>query len=570
MLTVLPRHTAPIGYALLLLAIAVPYFVNLESSALWDSNESFYAETPREMLETGNFLAPMFNYLPRPQKPPLTYWWILPGYMTVGIRELGVRLPVAFAVLGTLLFTYASARLQFAAGTALGAVAILATTLRLFITARKLPIDALLLLWLTATAYFLMRAALSQSNRDWLLACACAGLGFLTKGPVAWAIPVISFIAWNVWTRSFRITPLRMIGAGLVLLAVTAPWYVLTYFRYGWLYIADFFLQDNLARFATEAKGPMRGIFYYFAVYGADFFPWSLLTVPALLFLWRERARLRTEGSVAYAFPLIWSAVTFLFFSLSKNKQEYYILPLYPMMAVLLAGVFERTFGAARQRERKPFAGWKGCMLAIAVLFAILALASPYFMPVFIPDSPAVLQYAPAGLLALAAVLLFWNGFRGRLRRCVFTIVASLWLGFLLAAQIYMPGLEKRRPVKEICKAILSTAQPGDEIGYYRAAVPSMVFYLRQPIFSISHPPAMAEKLAGPARVFCVLGDQDYQYFKEQLGLEIHILNRYQQMPTQLGILLGNDSSTGAGEALLLISNRAAPPVQGKSIHQGS
>jgi len=554
-------------HSLLLLAVFLPYLVNLESSALWDSNESFYAETPREMLETGNFLAPMFNYMPRVQKPPLTYWWILPGYATVGIRELGVRLPTAFAVLCTLFLTYAIARLQFSARTALVAAAILATTPRLFITARKLPIDALLLLWLTATAYFLMRAALTRSRRDLLMAGACAGLGFLTKGPLACAIPLMSCLLWRLWDRRCKLTPLRILGAALVLIAVAAPWYVLTYLRYGWIYITEFFLQDNFARYATEPKGPARGVFYYFAVYASDFFPWSLLTLPGLAWLWRERKKLPGEQGVTFAFPLIWSAVTFLFFSLSKNKQEYYILPLYPMMAIVLAGVFERAFSTGERDQQRLRGFWMGSMLAAALLFAVLALTSPLVMPALIPDSPAVLHYAPAGLLALAAGVLFWYGGRGRFRRCVVSIIATLWLGFLLAAQAYLPALEKRRPVKEICRIILSVAQPADEIGYYRAAVPSMVFYLRRPVFSISHPPAMAEKLRGPARVFCVIGDRDYQYLKEQFGLVLHVLNRYPQMPTQLGIMLGNGSSAGAGEPLLLISNRAAPEVQTHSRH---
>src|SRR5512144_953855 len=112
MKAIFPRLSVPL-FCLALAAVALPYFVNLGSSALWDSNETFYAETPREMMETGNYLAPLFNYAPRTQKPPLTYWWILPGYWAVGVRELGVRLPVAFAVAGSLLFTFGIARRLF-------------------------------------------------------------------------------------------------------------------------------------------------------------------------------------------------------------------------------------------------------------------------------------------------------------------------------------------------------------------------------------------------------------------------------------------------------------------------
>ena len=82
-------------HALILLVISLPYFVNLGESSIWNTNEAFYAETPREMLVTGDYLAPMFNYEMRAQKPPLTYWAILLSYKLFGVNEFAVRFPGA-------------------------------------------------------------------------------------------------------------------------------------------------------------------------------------------------------------------------------------------------------------------------------------------------------------------------------------------------------------------------------------------------------------------------------------------------------------------------------------------
>src|SRR5438034_3372305 len=76
-----------------LAAVALPYFIHLGTSSLWDANEAFYAETPREMLESGDYLAPRFNHQLRPQKPPLTYWLVLASYNLFGVSEFAVRLP---------------------------------------------------------------------------------------------------------------------------------------------------------------------------------------------------------------------------------------------------------------------------------------------------------------------------------------------------------------------------------------------------------------------------------------------------------------------------------------------
>lgn len=553
------RPTAPLLFFLVLLAVALPYFINLGQSALWDSNETFYAETPREMLETHDYVAPMFNYVPRTQKPPLTYWLVILGYQTVGIGELGVRLPMAFAVVGTLLFTYGIAQLLFSSRAALLALAILGTTVRLFILARKLPIDVLLLFWLTGVFYFLIRAQKKGTRLDWFLAYVCAGLGFLTKGPVALAIPGLSYLVWSLWTRRFKLSATCPVTGVLALAAVVMPWYLLIYQRYGWLYITDFFVQDNLARFATQtfggwSIGPLRGPFYYIPVFLGDFFPWSLLTVAAGVYLWSERKSLRAHNALTYGFPLAWAAVIFLFFTVSKNKQEYYIAPTYPAMAVALAGIMDRSLfpdGTLTEHLRRY---WKAMILVTGLTFLLSAVFLPFVLRALIPRGPAVLHYAPSVLLFLVAVMLLWYAFQGRLIRSVFSIACFVWLAFLMAGAIYLPALERLRPVKEICREIRAQAQPDDEVGYYRAAVPSMLFYLRRPIFMASDPDIMMHKFQGAARVFCVVSEQDYSFFSAKRDLNLTVLGRYPQLPTQLKTMLGTVSLVG--ENLLLVSNR--------------
>jgi 4-amino-4-deoxy-L-arabinose transferase-like glycosyltransferase len=541
---------------LVLVAAALPYFVNLGKSALWDGNETFYAETPREMLETGNLLAPQFNYEPRPQKPPLTYWAVLLGYKIVGIRELGVRLPGAFAVVGILLFTFGMGRMLYSPRAGLLAAAILATTLRIYILARKLPIDLLLLFWLTGTAYFIIRAAQKDLKRDWLLAYLFAGLGFLTKGPIAWALPGLSYVVWSLWMRRFKFRGVHPLAGISILALVTVPWYLMMYLGHRWIYIADFFLQDNFARFATEVRGPVRGPFYYFPVLFGDFFPWSILLIAVAAALWFGRSTLRSRDSLSCGLPLVWCGITFLLFSISKNKQEYYIAPLYPVMAALLGGVMDRSLlpGSALYDRLRSY--WRGLFLVVALLFLAIAALLPFLLPALIPNGPIMLHYVPTALLISAAAVLIWEVRRCRLESCVISTAISLWLVFILSGAVYLPALEPLRPVKEICRAIEARVQSGDEIGYYRAAVPSMLFYLRRPIYSVSDPDTMVRMFEGTKRVFCVLGERDFDYFTGKRALGLHVINRYQQLPTQLHTMLGNKRPTG--EDLLLVTNR--PP----------
>ena len=82
---------------------------------------------------------------------------------------------------------------------------------------------------------------------------------------------------------------------------------------HGWIYIASFFLKDNLGRFAAISFGPARGPFYYIPAYAFDFFPWSILSAVAGYYLWRSRKHLRQAYALSYGFPLFWCAVAFHF-----------------------------------------------------------------------------------------------------------------------------------------------------------------------------------------------------------------------------------------------------------------
>src|SRR5678815_5517144 len=83
-----------------LLAVAVlPYFIGLGDSAIWDANEAFYVETPREMIERGDYVSPTFNYLPRVNKPVLSYWVVAGLYHLFGVSVGVQRIAIAAAAL---------------------------------------------------------------------------------------------------------------------------------------------------------------------------------------------------------------------------------------------------------------------------------------------------------------------------------------------------------------------------------------------------------------------------------------------------------------------------------------
>src|SRR5688500_19285720 len=90
--------------AVLLAAAVLPYFLNLGVSSIWDANEAFYAQTPREMIEAGDYVTPSFNFQLRMNKPVLSYWNVAASYHLFGISEWSERLPIAIGavvIIGT-------------------------------------------------------------------------------------------------------------------------------------------------------------------------------------------------------------------------------------------------------------------------------------------------------------------------------------------------------------------------------------------------------------------------------------------------------------------------------------
>jgi 4-amino-4-deoxy-L-arabinose transferase-like glycosyltransferase len=589
--------TSPWLHFIILAALAMPYFINLGASSIWDGSEAFYAETPREMLESGDWLSPHFNFEPRVNKPPLTYWAVAVSYKIFGVNEFAVRLPGALAALGVMLFSWGAAKSSYGPRAALFAAAIAATTPRIFILERRLPIDMLLLFFLTGTLFFLLRAITKKDAINWRCAYVLAALGFMTKGPVAVIIPAGALLAWMIYSK-FRFPDIRPLEGAAICLCITRPWYILSYQAHGWDYSASFFLSDNLGRFASESFGPSRGFFYYIPLWFSDFFPWSIIGPAALISLRRGfRDRLK---DASFGLPLFWCALIFFMFSFSKNKQEYYIAPMYPAAALLTAGLLDR-FGRSDKTEvnedckgslRKPqnqglrlrqkgaqrrVLGWRLPEVhfrtvpdlwrwiygILAFLLFLLAFILPFILDILMPGISIVLRLGPSLILIAGAGLTVWHAVRKKSHGAFAALAFSMWIIFFSGALIYVPALENFRPVKDFCATIKNIIRTDSdnadetESGYFRTSLPSMTFYLERRIFEEDDYERMLQRFQSSQRVFCILDSRDYDWFVKNMDIPLHILDRRDRFSIRFGQLFAEEKPDG--RELLLVSNRLSP-----------
>lgn len=459
------------------LATAVPvFFVFLGANSVWDTNEAFYVETPRQMVRSGDYINPSFNGQPRFNKPVLSYWIVAGLYRTIG-DSVGVeRFGIAVGAAAIVLAAFLVGRAVRSTPTGLLAALIVATAPRVVWFARKIFIDVYLTTFLSlALAAFLLAERLPERRRRYLLLMYVAlGLGMLTKGPVAVAIPGLVCLVWlGVERRLADFRRLMLPAGAAIVLAIVAPWYIAVYAQHGWGYITTFFFEENLQRYATIAMTPGdRNVLFYLPVLLGELLPWAPLVVAPIATIalgWRAPRR---EGDTGLERLLwLWVVIFVAVFSVSRTKEDLYIFPVVPAVAVLVASALTEVFQGARSR-------------LISSLFVIVALlccgVAPALYWLFGPSAgyyalPEIREYAIVLAVTGGAALVLWM--RARPRAAVLTLAGGFVLLNYLFVGWVLPGVERSKPVPALVRTLQTKAVPGAKLGYYMMGLMSFVYY---------------------------------------------------------------------------------------------
>lgn len=395
-------------FSLLLLGF-VMFFFGLGSYPLFDVDEPRYAEAAREMLENGNWITPYFNYELRFDKPVLFYWLIAWSYVVFGVSEFSARLVSALAATSIVGMIYVFGRHWISARFGYFASIILATAIMFAGLARMSITDMTLSAFMTATTLCLFMAA-HRDLRWWLAAGAFAGLGILTKGPVALVVPgaILFFYAWAIGAFR-RVLVNRWLPLALGVCALVAlPWYVAAYLQNGPIFLDMLFLH-NVTRYSDVVSGHQKAWFFYFIVLPVGFLPWTAYLPAAVRDWWiqyrqhhRELVAQQDTPYLISLFALVWIGFIFVFFSISNTKLLTYILPLFPALALLTAEAWEAESIRALNTQ-KPASRWY--TVPAWILVAAVTLAGLAFVTSMDKLLPREAQGIAANIYNLYAVL---------------------------------------------------------------------------------------------------------------------------------------------------------------------
>jgi len=380
------------GYQVIVALVAALIFLGCAISppSLMDDVDAVQAQIARNMLQSGDWVTARLDGIAYLEKSPLKYWMMAVSMRVFGPHDWAARIPIA---LGTVLLCWVTA--QFGgwafgrrAGTYSGIA--LASCVGLFLFTRVLIPDAILTLAITVALWSLLRA-LDESEAHpgrWAMAMwAALGTGLLLKSLIAAVFPAAAGLLYLALTRQLvrRATwrRLKPVWGMLVLLLIAAPWHVLatlrnppvfdftmhsergSYHGFFWFY----FINEQVLRFLNlryprDYNTVPRLWFWLFHLLWL--FPWSVY-LPAV---WKLDYRRGDRASRTRLLALCWAGFILVFFTFSTT-QEYYSMPCYPALALLLGSAMASQGGWLRYGTKA---------IAVVATLAAAAIAAILWM----------------------------------------------------------------------------------------------------------------------------------------------------------------------------------------------
>ncbi len=388
----------PRGAAAVLLALVLALLVlRLGAVPLVGPDEPRYTRVAVEMHRAGEWVTPTLQGQPWLEKPPLFYWLAGGAFSVLGETEAAARVP---SVLATLLLVGATAFLGArlygsAAGLHAGFVA--GTCVLTFVYGHAASMDMLLAATVTVAVGLAGLHVLGLAGpRAAVVAAAAAGLATLAKGPLGLVLPALVLGAHLAATRDVRsLRGLLSIPAVVAFLVVAAPWYVAILADQGSRFVDVFILNHNIERFTSTIHHHAQPVWFYLPVLLAGLFPWSGLSVPALV-------RVDPRGSRPDLFALLWLVLPLVFFSLAGSKLPGYILPCVPPLAILIGRAADRMVTEGPTPERQ-LSGRVAALVGL-VLGALVATIPAYLFSV---HEPLWRSAIPLGFWAVVVAFLF-------------------------------------------------------------------------------------------------------------------------------------------------------------------
>lgn len=398
------NHPELCSIALLLGLCGIFLFWGLNFYPLLDVDETRYAIMSRDLSNSKDWNLLLLNSVPFLEKPPLYFWMVALSIKVFGkFSEFAVRFPIALISSFLIFFTYYFGKKILSRKFGLLSSIILLTSVFFLMLSHVAILDMVLTAGIASGLYcvFLSFYATDKYKKYcWWGFWTFAGLGFLAKGILAVAIPIVVILIYGFLTKHLKefFKPLNLIVGLVIFLLISMPWHIVMFQDYGWEFINEYFLKHHFARLINSAGlGRKHGFFYFIPIFIVAFMPWTFIFLTtAFNGLKRLVERFKNATGSIYTriltaleakdnaqelllYSSIYFIVVFGVMSVASTKLPTYILPALPAAALITGYFWCKSENEVSIKKAIKISTY--LIASIFVLSAIFASLSYLFLP---------------------------------------------------------------------------------------------------------------------------------------------------------------------------------------------
>lgn len=472
-------------FLLITLAIGVLFGATVGQYPVAAPDGARYAEIPREMVATGDYITPHLNGVKYFEKPPLFYWLQAASIKILGVNEFAVSIVNALMALFLALAIYFTGRKLYGRLAGIIASFIFATSSLVFILTRVITLDVTLTFFLTAAlCSFLLANQLPLCiKRSWYLYlmyifAACA---VMTKGLIGVGLLGLIIIIWLTMFKEWRnLKTYHLISGGIIFLMLVLPWHILIqiknpeFFRF-------YFIEQHFLRYFTDYASRSQKWWFLPVVLLAGLYPWMVF-LPQMLIHNLPKHFKEWQKSKTTIFLFIWIIAIYVFYTFSNSKLIPYILPIFPPLAMLMGNYFATNL--QRNKSWQIDLGFY-TLLVINLILGIGAITATFILNF---NEQAFTKQS----LYLVAIIMIINALitimayrrRGFILGFITIVIATSILWLYVSPTITTIN---RQSIKPLITVIQQKLKPEDEVICYGAYYQDAPFYLQRTLTLVNY-----------------------------------------------------------------------------------
>jgi 4-amino-4-deoxy-L-arabinose transferase-like glycosyltransferase len=508
------RKRFSIYFVVLLFASAIYLGCIVSPPSLQDDVDAVQAQIARNMVSSGDWVTARLNGIAYLEKAPLVYWLMAISYQIFGAHDWAARIPIAVSAIALCLLTAAFGVWAFGSRAGFYVGLCMSTCVGLFLFTRILIPDVMLSGTIVLAMWAFLRVLDEEEKhpRVWAFVLAVSlGVGLLWKSLIGVLFPIAAALLYLAFTRQLfsrtvwkRLHPFTGV---VVVLAIAAPWHIVATLRnppyfastlhsgpaqyHGFLWF--FFVNEQLLRFLNVRYPRDYNTvprLYFWLLNLVWLFPWSAYLPAVAKLSYRPVDRAGRTRLLA----LCWAGFVLVFFTFSTT-QEYYSMPCYPALALLLGSAMAEG-GDWIRRGTRALSIVLACALVavLSLLISVRNVPTPgdissaltshpiaYSLSLGHMEDLTIQSFAylrvPLGLAAIAFLAGLLGTARTRAGQGVFLAVALMMVLFFHAARLALVVFDPYLSSRPLATALLRSP-PGKlliEGDYYKFS--SVFFY---------------------------------------------------------------------------------------------